>query len=393
MRPHIVTRTLAVFAMLMLCTPTVSHADDSPRLRWRGLLDLALHNDGHAAEIACFDATSSPLESQRLRLFAEGTASPHIDVFTQVVISQNEFWFDGAYALVTPWHERDLHLMAGKIPAPIGAWASRTYSNENPLVNSPLMYQHHTSLRWDDTPLSPAALLGAAGQGWEGADYGGGYGSPGMPVVDDYGWDFGLVALGSVAPFEFSVGATNSAPSWASPGEDVNEGKAVLGRVGVVPTAGLRVGISASYGAYLGNWVRWALPADKTEGDYPQTLFMGDLAYERGRLELRAEGFANAWKTPWCGTLRNHGGYAEARYGFDNGVWLAARGDAMRFSALTAGTLTRPWDDDVDRFEAGLGYRIARGAVIKGQWQRTRLQELGGPQTFDLFVTQLSLGF
>jgi hypothetical protein len=368
-------------------------ADEAPRLRVRGMLDLAVHNNGHSAEIATYDGTDSPFGSQRLRLFVEGSASANVDVFTQLLLKQDEVILDGAYALITPWVTRDLHLMAGKIPAPVGAWAPRTYSTRNPLVAPPLMYQYHSSLRWDSTPMSKGALLAAAGTGWAGADYGSGAGSPGMPVVDDYGWDFGVVAVGSVPPLEFSVGTTNSAPSWGSPGEDVNRGKAVLGRVGLAPTAGVRFGVSGAQGSYLGDWVRWAMPAGKDENDYPQTLAMGDLELERGHAELRAEGFANAWETPRVGTLRSKGGYGELRYGFDNGVWLATRAEAIRFDDITAGALTRSWDDDVDRLEVGLGYRIARGAAIKADWQRTRLHPLDGEQTFDLFASQLSLEF
>lgn len=383
--------TAALAAAVLVATS--ARADDAPSLRVRGLVDLVLHNDTHAADLAAFDDESSPLESQRLRLFVEGSASANIDVFTQVVFSQEELVLDGAYALVTPWRGRDLHLMAGKIPAPIGAWAPRTYSNRNPLVTSPLLYQHHTSLRWDKVPMTPAALLGAAGTGWEGADYGGGAGAAGMPIVDDYGWDFGIVALGSVPPLEFSLGLTNSAPGWGSPGEDANDGKAVQGRIGLVPTAGLRLGVSGARGAYLADWVRYALPAGKTEADYMQTLGMADVAFERGRLELRAEAFVNAFETPYCGTLHSGGGYAEGRWGFDSGLWLAVRAGTMRNSDLTAGAVTRAWDDDVDRLDCGLGYRLARKAAIKADWQRTRLHQSDGLQSFDLFATQLSLEF
>lgn len=393
MRTETFLRPLAAALAAAILAAAPARAEDAPHLRVRGLVDLVLHNDTHSAEIATFDAGSSPLESQRLRLFVEGSASPSIDVFTQVIFAQNELLLDGAYALVTPWHERDLHLMAGKIPSPIGTWAPRTYSNKNPLITSPLMYQHHTSLRWDKVPMSPAALLSAAGTGWAGADYGSGPGSPGMPIVDDYGWDFGLVALGSVAPLEFSLGVTNSAPGWASPGQDVNDGKAVQGRIGLVPTAGIRLGVSGAQGAYLGDWVRYALPAGKTEADYQQTLGMADLAFERGRVELRAEGFTNAFETAYCGTLRSTGGYAEGRYGFDSGLWLAVRAEAMRHSDLTAGALTRAWDDDVDRLDCGLGYRLSRKAAIKAAWQRTRLHQADGEQSFDLFASQLSLEF
>lgn len=391
MRTPVSFRLLTLAIALFAAAP--ARAEDAPRLRVRGLVDLVLHNDTHPAELATFDGEGSPLESQRLRLFVEGSASPNIDVFTQVIFSQETFLLDGAYALVTPWRERDLHLMAGKIPWPIGTWAPRTYSNKNPLVTSPLMYQHHTSLRWDRIPMSPAALLSAAGTGWDGADYGSGAGAPGMPIVDDYGWDFGVVALGSVAPFEFSAGLTSSAPGWGSPGEDVNDGKAVLGRVGLVPAAGVRLGVSGAQGAYLGDWTRYAMPAGRTEADYRQTLGMADFSYELGHFDLRTEGFVNEFETAYCGTLRSSGGYAEGRYGFDNGMWLAVRAEAMRHSDLTAGALTRPWDDDIDRLDVGLGYRLSRGAALKGVWQRTRLDQLDGRQSFDLFMTQLSLEF
>ena len=383
--------TLALLLLVVLAVP--AHAEDTRQIRLRGLVDIAVNNTNHASEIATFNGDDSPLQSQRLRLFVEGSATPNIDVFTQVVLAQDVLFLDGAYALITPWRERDLHLMAGKIPWPIGTWAPRTYSNKNPLVTSPLMYQHHTSLRWDDMPPDPAALLAAAGTGWDGADYGNDSGSPGMPIVDDYGWDFGVVALGTISRVEFSGGVTNSAPGWGSPGEDVNDGKAYMGRIGFVPTAGVRLGVSAAQGAYLGDWVRFGLPADKTEADYQQSLFMADLSYERGHVELRAEAFSNDWETAYCGTLKSTGGYLEGRFGFDNGIWLAARAEAMRHSDLTDGVITRPWDDEVDRLDTCLGYRISRGAAIKGDWQRTRIHAIDGEQSFDLFIGQLSLEF
>lgn len=391
MRARILVPLTTLAIGLLAAVP--ARAEDAPRLRVRGLADLVLHNDTHPVELATFDGEGSALESQRLRLFVEGSASPNIDVFTQVIFSQESFLLDGAYALVTPWRQRDLHLMAGKIPWPVGTWAPRTYSNKNPLITSPLMYQHHTSLRWDDVPPDAAALLSAAGTGWDGADYGDDSGAPGMPIVDDYGWDFGVVALGSIAPVEFAAGLTSSAPGWGSPGEDVNDGKAVMGRLGVVPVAGVRLGVSAARGAYLGDWVRRNLPADRTEADYQQTLGMADLSFERGHLDLRGEAYVNEWETPYTGTLRTSGGYAEGRYGFDNGWWLAVRAETMRHSDLSDGVVTRPWDDEVDRLDGGLGYRISRGAAVKAVWQRTRLHQADGVQSFDLFAGQLSLEF
>jgi len=67
------------------------------------------------------------------------------------------------------------------------------------------------------------------------------------------------------------------------------------------------------------------------------------------------------------------GGYAEARWSFPNGAWLAARGEALRFSDVTtSAAVTRPWDDDVDRYEGVLGLRVTEAVRAKLAFQRTR---------------------
>src|SRR5439155_15651364 len=101
-------------------------------------------------------------------------------------------YVDGAYVMITPRTERDLHLVAGKIPWLIGTFAPRSYSEHNPLIGKPLMYQHHTTLLWFTVPQNADVLLGAAGTGQEGVGYIGG-GARGMAVVDDGYWDTGAM--------------------------------------------------------------------------------------------------------------------------------------------------------------------------------------------------------
>ena len=79
----------------------------------------------------------------------------------------------------------------------------RTYSDKNPLVGSPLMYQYHTLLWYRFRPTPTRYCRGRPGPVRRRlrARPGGGRG---MPIVYDSCWDFGAVVTGSARPFEFS---------------------------------------------------------------------------------------------------------------------------------------------------------------------------------------------
>jgi hypothetical protein len=387
--------TLCTLTLAALLPERAASATDvASTLRVHGLLDLGWHSDDEAIDANQFIVGDSPFSPYRLRLYFDGQASPQVQVFVQALLTEaGGARVDGAYALITPWEEKDLHVMAGKIAWPIGTWAPRTYSDKNPLIGVPLMYQYHTSLRWDDIPLTTDDLLAAAGAGATGPDYGSGVGSAGMPIVDDFGWDVGLVAQGSVRPIEFAFGATQSAPGWASPGEDANHGYTALGRLGFAPVPELRVGVSGARGAYLPKFFGPYLPAGKSEQDYPQQLVMADLEVQRGALEFRAEAANNEWKTPYTGTLGVQSGYAEARWTFNAGWWLASRAETERFSKVTGTAGTRTWDENVDRFENGIGYRISRNVLAKAVWQHSVMHEFEGTEPYDMYGAQLSVKF
>ena len=96
------------------------------------------------------------------------------------------------------------------------------------------------------------------------------------------------------------------------------------------------------------------------------------------------------------GDLRVHGGYVEAKLTVAAGLYLAARADAMRHSELTSSSgVLLPWDLDRDRYEAGAGYRVNRGATVKGVYQRhIELERPGRPRrSVGLIAAQLSLAF
>lgn len=380
---------------LVLLAPLSADAAD---FKWRGLLDLMLGEHSPAFEYNTLTRGDNPFDPYRLRLFTDAQMDDHVQVFGQFVYDDaSGIYVDGAYIIYTPWLERDLRLMAGKQPWAVGTWAPRTYSNKNPLVSAPLMYQYHSTLLWYDLPPDADALLATAGSGQIDVNY---FGFPegiGMPVVDDSYWDVGVTLAGSRRPFEYALGMVAGAPSWGSTEKDDNSGKSVLGRIGFAPMPELRVGISASYGPYLKESLNSQMPPGKTVNDYAQQLFMADLELQMTRFELHAEAMRNTWETPTVGDLDVEGGYAELKYSMSSGAFIAGRYDVERFGEIENSLgVEQTWDWNVTRIEAGIGYRLARDATAKViyQWTQQDNDNPGGEDPeFSIVGAQLSIGF
>jgi hypothetical protein len=366
-------------------------------VRFRGLLDLVATGRGPAVEHNVLTRDDSAFDPYGLRLFADAVVSPRLQGFAQVVLRDaTEPYVDGAYLVYTPLPARDLHVLAGKLPWAVGTWGPRTYSSKNPLVSSPLMYQHHTSLLFYEIVPDADALLGAAGTGSYGVNYFGYAEGLGMPMVDDSYWDVGVTVAGSERPLEYALGVTAGTPGWGSTEVDENSGKSLLGRVGLAPLPWLRVGVSGSVGPYLHAELDPGLPPGRTANDYDQRLVMADAELLFDRLELRAEGARNVWETPTVGDLEVESGYVEAKVATSFGAYAAGRFDVLRFGEIAdSGGTHRPWDHDVTRIEAGVGYRFTRDVLAKVIVQHTTIERGGtaGDRVLSLVAAQLSVGF
>jgi len=382
---------LVVLAGVAVCAAAARAA---PEMRVRGLLDLGLVSSLKGDSLNRLTFGDSNFDPYRLHLFLDARLSPHLELHAQTILHEgmNVIRADGAYALWTPWLYRDLSLEAGKIPWPIGTYAPRTYSDQNALIGTPLIYQYRTSLAWATPALSVDEQVAKAGTGQFAHDV---TQHPYLPVVDERWWDVGAVIVGSQRPLEFSLGVTQGSPSWPSPGPDNTPGNTYLGRLGLLPMPGLRFGISGADGRWIPSWYAFALPPGANVRDYHETTLMGDVEFLRGPFELRGEGVRRRWQTVRTGTLGVDGGYAEARWSFPNGAWLAARGEALRFSDVTtSAAVTRPWDDDVDRYEGVLGFRVTEAVRAKLAFQRTRRHPFAvDPLEDDLVAGSLSIRF
>lgn len=382
-------------AALAVVLVTAADAAAGP-VQISGIIDVVAAEAGAGYETNRLTRGDSNFDAYGVRLFVNAEANPRFKIFSQIVYRDaSSPYVDGAYVMFTPWAGRDAHLLAGKIPWPIGTWAPRTYSSRNPLIGIPLLYQYHSTALWYDVPPDADVLIGAAGTGQGGVNYYGFTFGSGMPLVDDSYWDVGVTVVGSQRPLEYALGMVAGTPGWGSTSQDENGGKTVLGRIGFAPVPALRVGVSGARGPYLDRSVRSQLPAGAAIEDYHQQLAMADLEILVGHVELRAEAAHNVWESPWIGDLEVNGGYVEARVALPIGAFVAGRWDALRFGRIldSSGTL-QPWDHDVTRIEGGAGYRFDRNVVAKLVVQRTSIEPQNAPAFRPtLIAAQLSVGF
>jgi hypothetical protein len=385
-------RVLIGLVPLMLAAATASAED--PPLRVRGLFTAVVSNKGEAFESNYFSVGTTPFDPYLLRLFFEGAPTSNFQLFAQIQ-ANDEMGLEiyGAYAMWTPTPETDFHVLAGKIPWIIGTWGPRTYADKNPLIGQPMMWQFHTTLSSSQVPPDADALLSAAGSGQYGVDYGTGRGWRGMPIVYDNCWDAGIAITGSRRPFEFSAAVTNGTPSTGMAAVDANDGKSFMGRIGLAPLPGVRFGVSGSQGPYLSNDAEPSL-GGRTAEDFDQILLMADAEWLVGRCEFRAEAYLNTFETATVGDLETTGGYAEARVGLGAAWYVAARGEAMRYSDLQGSAGVRPWNDEYDRYEAGVGWRVARQVTLKAVTQHFVERVPGVPaEAYELYAGQLVVAF
>jgi hypothetical protein len=358
------------FPMVLLALVVAADASAAP-VRVHSLLDLTATIRGDALASNWEWPHESNFDAYKLRVFAEATPTANLEVDVQAYYTEAwGFELVGAYVQYTPWPERDLHLAAGKIPWFMGTYGAREYSDKNPLIGTPLMYQYPTGLGWFAAPGNVDELVLVTDGGDPAA------GNPryagGMPVIWESWWDAGIAVVGSARPFEGAFGVYNGAPGWGTAGEEENSGKTFFARVGVTPNPAVRLGVSGSTGPYLNDFSNLYAPPGKDVNDYDQQLLMADAEFLFGHAELRGEAFRNEWQTPTVGDLRVSGFDAEGKYTLAAGLYAAARYDQLRFSRVAPSSgAPRPWHADVDRIEAGLGYRLSRGVLAKAVWQRS----------------------
>ena len=330
------------------------------------------------------DYHHSALRLLRIDVSAAVKAGPHF-AFLGEIRTENlgQVRPYAAYARIRPWTSRNFDIQAGIVPPTFGAFARRTYANDNPLVGYPLGYQYMTTMRADALAANVDELLAKRSQGW-GLRWSVGSRTfdGGVALVSAFRWDTGVqvhassasgVVQGTIA---VTVG-TVSNPRF----DDDNDGPQVVGRVELRPASGLVVGASLARGAFIADdAARAALGAVSNPDDwrYTQSAWGSDVEYSRDHYVLRYEVIGSGWRVPrvetpmlpkTLGSLSNS---IEGRYKMRPGLYAAARWDWLGFSEVVGTKETAPWDAPVKRLEVGVGYSLQRNLLLKLSYQLNR---------------------
>ena len=344
------------------------------------------------------DYEHSALRLLRIDVSAAAKAGPHLSLLGEVRTENlDSVQAYALYARIRPWTRRDFDIQVGRIPPTFGAFARRTYANDNPLIGYPLAYQYLTSLRPDALPASADELLQKRSLGWL-VKYS--IGSPaadrGVPLVSAFRWDTGVQVHGTAGIL--SATAAITAVTVSNPlFSDDNGGRQFAGRLEVRPVAGLIAGTSFARGRFVTDAATRSALGDTSAGSaegFEQTAWGADVEYSRAYYLVRVEAIVSAWRLPVVKTpvisdpLRAASTSIEARYKFMPGLYAAARVDHVGFSDLTGSTSTAPWDAPVTRVEIGTGYSIQRNLLLKISYQHNtrdggvlkRIEHLGTGQ-------------
>ena len=326
------------------------------------------------------DYNHSALRLLRLDLTAAVKAGPHFTLLGE--IRTENLGTVRPYALylrIRPWTTRDFDIQVGRVPPTFGAFARRTYANDNPLIGYPLAYQYLTTLRPDALPASADELLRKRSLGWLlGYSLGDQQAAEGVPLVSAFRWDTGVQAHATAGMLSATAAVTTGTVSNPLFSDD-NHGRQVAGRVELRPAAGLILGTSLARGPFVSEAASRAAVGDGHDADFTQTAWGGDAEYSRDHYLLRFETIVSRWQVPIASPppqqialqtpLAAASASVEGRYKLRPDVYVAARYDHLGFSDETSATATLPWDAPVTRIEVGAGYSIQRNLLLKGSYQ------------------------
>jgi len=348
------------------------------------------------------DYEHSALRMLRVDVSAAVNAGDHLaivgDVRSENVGAVRPYGF---YARIRPWAKRNVDVNIGRVPPTFGAFARRTYANDNPLIGYPLAYQYLTSLRPDAVPASAHELLDKRGQGWR-VRYTLGNQDPdrGVPLVSAFRFDTGIQIHAENDLVRATAAVTTG--TVANPlFHDDNSGRQIAARMELRPIAGLIVGASGAHGPFVGATAARGAVGDGHDREFTQSAYGADVEYSRGYYLLRYETIISDWRLPLVSPpmldlpLRAVSTSVEGRYKIVPGVYVAARVDHLGFSEITgtAAEGTMPWEAPVTRVEAGSGFSIQHNLLLKLSVQRD-IRDGGRLTPRDtLFAGQLAFWF
>ncbi len=331
----------------------------------------------------------SNFHTLRTRLFFDATIDRDVYFFAQILVDNfTGFQLYAAYARFQNLSGPKLNLQLGFIPTTIGSFVSRTYSDKNPLIGVPLLYNFHTA-------LSPS-LLGSNGTLTELSAAKDARSRSGLPVIYDACWNSGVEIYGSAGNLDYSLGILSGSVTKPTV-EQSKEIPQFTSHLVYNFGPGFKLGASAYYGPYLYDDIfgegDMLDNASFKSSDFINSGIGYELYFARRYLEIYSEAFYSTWQYPGLPDLNLISGYFEFKYKFRPRWYIAGRfGLSEPGEIETAPGINEKWDYTLRRYEFGLGYKALRKMTIKLVTQINRFDQI---DSFDneLIALQISSVF
>lgn len=357
----------------------------SAELSVSGMTDIVFKNADNDDYTNITFKKHSPFHTLRTRLFFDATLSENSSAFLQLMTDNNSVIIYGAYVRFTELAGKYLNLQAGYIPTTVGSFGARVYSDKNPLIGSPLLFNHHSNLVGfiADSMRSVDQLLARRDTRY----------NLGLPVVYDACWNTGAEIYGSIGKLDYSVALLSGAVSLPALEQDKDVPQ-VTGKLNYYFTPGLMIGAAGFFGPYLSEKVYAdEIPQGNDYIDYMNFGYGYDFYWASRYLEFFSETYQATWEHPYLPDLSVISGYFEAKYKIAPGWYLAGRYDFFEPGTVTATSGDEEkWDYPLVRYEFGVGHHINRQTLLKLVAQLNRC-DMNSDLDVDLYATQLSISF
>jgi hypothetical protein len=342
-------------------------------MRVSGLSDILFKNAEEKDVTNLTFLGFSNFHTLRTHLFFDGTIDSDVYFFAQILVDDfTGFQLYAAYARFQNLSGPKLNLQLGLIPATIGSFAPRTYSDKNPLIGVPLLYNFHTAI--DPRSLGSSGTLAELSAAKDARSRGG------LPVIYDACWNTGIEIYGSAGNLDYSFGILSGSVSKPTV-DQTKEIPQFTSRFVYNVGPGFKFGASVYYGPYL---------FDKIfgEGDILEnTQFRSrdfinagigyELYFAKRYLEIYSEAYYSTWEYPGLPDLDLISGYLEFKYKFRTRWYIAGRfGMSEPAEIETAPGISEKWDFPLKRYEFGLGYKALRKMTIKLVTQINRFDQI-----------------
>lgn len=323
---------LAAACLLIPATP--ARCED--KILVQGLFDAEVwKTDDASLLLSRNEGDTAP--AGRLRLWAVGEFLPRLQGFAVGRVEEGkgsyeeygESVLEQAVVRYTFAAPHRLVIEGGRIISPVGNFSRRYLSTTNPLIGSPDSYS--------------------------------------------VSYPYGIQVSGQVSRLDYRVAAIdrplvneNYVPP--DPGSAIRPAVAL----GVTPVTGLRFGVYATRGPYLGPDVEAVLPAGNKWKDYGQAITGTDVQFSRGHFELNGDFAVSSYEAP-TRTFKSRGRawFIEPKYTFSPRFFAALRVEKNDYPYIMPfGSFWVANNSELFDVEAGAGYRIAAGAVLKLAYRR-----------------------